>query len=357
MADQPNPPDPDDALTERAVSMDRRPAEPDRGAGRAVNAAFSRRRPEGAPAPQAETTGQQDLRIEGAGYPSEDMDDVAPEGDDAHDDDDGYRDADNDLDDDVDGEEDEDGYRPADDTDVLGTRPEALEEMMVPPSGDALGGDRDSDPNLNGGHGIRMTAPEEGPVPIEEEDTDLSIIGHGHEDKAAWNRDRVAHLQEIEDDEREARDATSESAGVGGAVLAGALEGWEGGNASPTIAQGVDPERGPELDEEEEVVGDMAIDDMADDVLGDDSTRDPNNAPFLPEHRDLPDDNLSLEERLIATPGEDVLSSGPEFGVNEELEAEDLNETDNIEQAYEDQRLAMDDSAQGNERRGGVEDD
>ena len=82
--------------------------------------------------------------------------------------------------------------------------------------------------------------PEEGPVPIEDEPTDLSIIGHGHEDKAACNRDRVAHLQEIEDDEVPPRDATSEAAGLGGAALSGALPGWEGGTASPTLDQGDD---------------------------------------------------------------------------------------------------------------------
>jgi hypothetical protein len=95
----------------------------------------------------------------------------------------------------------------------------------------------------------------------------------------------------------------------------------------------------------------------APDVLDDESINDPDNAPFLPEHRDLPDDNVDIEERLVATDGEDILSSGPELGVVEELEAEDLNGTDNIEQAFEDQREFMDDAMEGNERRGGVEND
>ena len=92
------------------------------------------------------------------------------------------------------------------------------------------------------------------------------------------------------------------------AALAGELQGWEGGIASPTIDQG-DTEFDSELSEEEEVLGDMAIEDMADDVMGDASINDPNNMPFLPEHRDLPDDNMALEERLIATEGEDILSA------------------------------------------------
>ncbi|TNC50163.1 hypothetical protein FHG66_09405 [Rubellimicrobium rubrum] len=361
MADQPNPPDRDDAVTERAVSMDTRPVGSTAGAGRAINAAFSRRRPEGEPAPQVQTTGQQDTRIEGAGYPSEDRDDVDPEIE--TEDDDGYRDADNDLDNDDDAEDaeeaDEDGYRTSDDTEAetLGANPDALQDVLVPPGGDALGGNRDTDPNLNGGHGIQMTAPEEGPVPIEDEPTDLSIIGHGHEDKAAWNRERVAHLQDLENDERDLRDATSEDAGVGGAVLGGVMQGWEGGDASPTIDQGDDPTFDSELSEEEEVLGDMAIDDMAEDVMEDGSIRDPNNMPFLPEHRAMPDDNLSLEEQLIATPGEDVLSSGAEIGVNEELEAEELNQTDSISRTYEDTREFLDDSMAGNERKGGVEND
>ena len=385
MPDQPNPPDRDDAVTERAVSMDTRPTQPGAGAGRAVNAAFSRRRPEGTPQPQVETTGQQDLRIEGAGYPSEDMDDVDPDsGEDDLDDEsspeddgldegegeEGYR-----VGEEAQGLETGDGQLPelmpdrddvatgrtgpgrrADEAPGLETGDGQLEELLDPPGGDALGGDRDSDPNLNGGHGIQMTAPEEGPIAIEDEPTDLSIIGHGHEDKAAWNRDRVAHLQDIEDDEREVRPATSESLGLGGAALAGALDGWEGGNASATLEQSNDPEFDDELSEEEEVLGDLRLED-AQDVLDDESVNDPNNMPFLPEHRDLPDDNVSIEERLIATDGEDSISAGAELGVVEELEMEDLNETDNISQAFEDQRLAMDDAAEGNERRGGVEND
>jgi hypothetical protein len=343
MAQRPNPPDRDDPVTERAVSTDTRPAEPQAGAGRAINAAFSRHYP---PASEPDARGGlQDTRIEGAGYPSEDMDDVDPEDED-----------DEDLDDDDADEEDgdeEEGYQlePAD----LETNERALEEMMTPPGGDDLGGDRDTDPNLNGGHGIRMQAPEEGPIPIEVEPTDTSIIGHGHEDKAAWNRDRVAHLQEMEDDEREVRDATSEDAGLGGAALAGVLQGWEGGVASRTLDQG-DDAFDRELSEEEEVLGDMAIEDLPEDVERDDSIEDPNNTPFLPEHRDLPDDNLSLEEKLIATPGEDILSSGPEIGVNEELEMEDLNQTDSISRTYEDQREFLDDAMDGNERRDGFAD-
>ncbi|MBP1805747.1 hypothetical protein [Rubellimicrobium aerolatum] len=357
MANQPNPPDPDDAVTERAVSMADRPSASGAGAGRAINAAFSRRRPD-EPAPQVLTTGQQDTRIEGPGYPSEDRDDVDPE-DGPEDEEDDLDDDDLDAEDDIDDEgaeleEDEDGYRRGGEAPGLETGDGQLDELMVPPGGDALGGDRDTDPNLNGGHGIVMTAPEEGPIPIEDEPTDTSIIGHGHEDKAAWNRERIAHLQDLENDERDLRDATSESAGVGGAVLAGAAEGWEGGDASPTIP--TDDRFDAELSEEEEVLGDLRLDD-AGDVMGDDSIVDPNNTPFLPEHRDLPDDNLSLEEQLIATPGEDILSSGAEIGVNEEMEAEDLNQSDSISRLYEDTREFLDDSMAGNERKGGVEND
>ena len=382
MPEQPNPPDRDDPATERAVSMGTRPAEPKAGAGRAVNAAFSRRRPEGAAAPRTETTGQQDQRVESAGYPSEDMDDVDPEDDDTG--------RDNDEDDDVE-EEDDDGYRVKEEEQGLesgdGQLPDLmperddfasgggargarrgdhapgletgdgqLEELLVPPGGDDLGGDRDTDPNLNGGHGIGGMAPEEGPIPIEDEPTDRSIIGHGHEDKAAWNRERVAHLQGIEDEEGDLRDATSEAMGLGGAAISGELKGWEGGTASKVLAQGIDPKFDDELSEMEEVLGDMQLED-APDVLDAESINDPDNAPFLPEHRDLPDDNVDLEERLVATDGEDILSSGPELGVVEELEAEDLNGTDNIEQAFEDQREFMDDAMEGNERRGGVEND
>ncbi len=380
MDDTPNAPDRDDAITERAVSMDSRPAEPEAGAGRAINAAFERRHPadeaegHGTAGPgrdlrgatgmrddggrtdggggRTDGDGQED-RIEGPGYPSEDMDDVDPrDEDDEADDDDGYRDEDDgDLE-----EEDDDGYRVNEEAEGLETGDGMLEELMVPPGGDDLGGDRDTDPNLNGGHGIEMQAPEEGPIPIEDEPTDLSIIGHGHEDKAAWNRERIAMLQGMENDERDVRDATSEQAGAGGAVLSGVLEGWEGGTASPTVAQEIDPAFDDELSEMEEVVGDITVDDMPEDVLDDDSIRDPNNMPFLPEHRDLPDDNLSLEEQLIATPGEDILSSGAEIGVNEELEAEDLNQTDSITRTYEDTREFMDDAMEGNERRDGVED-
>jgi hypothetical protein len=361
MDDTPNAPDRDDAITERTVSMDSRPAEPEVGAGRAINAAFSRNRTTpaaggggiGGDAQASDDDGQQE-DFQGAGYPTEDMDDVDPrDEDDATEDDDGYRDEDEDEDD-VE-EEDDDGYRVNEDAEGLETGDGMLEELMVPPGGDALGGDRNTDPNLNGGHGIRMNAPEEGPMPIEDEPTDLSIIGHGHEGKAAWNRERIAMLQGMENDERDTRDATSEAVGLGGAAVAGVAEGWEGGIASPTLDQGDDAFE-DELSEEEEVLGDMAIEDMADDILDDDSIRDPNNMPFLPEHRDLPDDNLSLEEQLIATPGEDILSSGAEIGVNEELEAEDLNQTDSITRTYEDTREFMDDAMEGNERRDGVED-
>ncbi|HVG48615.1 MAG TPA: hypothetical protein VM899_10835, partial [Rubellimicrobium sp.] len=120
MPDQPNSPDRDDAVTERAVSMDTRPATPQAGAGRAVNAAFSRRRPEDAPAPRVETTGQQDLRIEGAGYPSEDMDDVDPE------------DGEDDLDDDTSDEDDdeEEGYQVGEEAQGLETGDGQLPELM-----------------------------------------------------------------------------------------------------------------------------------------------------------------------------------------------------------------------------------
>lgn len=343
----PNPPDPDDPITERAVSMDTRPAAPGAGAGRAINAAFSRNRTTpagsgGGVAGSARDDQQEDFQ--GAGYPSEDMDDLDPEDDD-----------DDDLDE-GDGDGEEEGYQldPEGAGPGLETREAMLEELMVPPGGDRLGGDRDTDPNLNGGHGIRLRAPEEGPIPIEDEPTDTSIIGHGHEDKAHWNRDRVAHLQELENDERDLRDATSEDVGLGGAALSGAAQGWQGGIASPTLDQG-DPAFDDELSEEEEVLGDATIDDLPEDVRDDESVFDPNNTPFLPEHRDLPDDNLSLEEKLIATPGEDILSSGPEVGVNEELEAEDLNQTDDISRSYEDTREFLDDAQEGNERRGGAE--
>jgi hypothetical protein len=360
VADRQNPPpDRDDPITERAVSMDTRPLDAGAGAGRAINAAFSRNRTTAAAGgggvggsvrdDQKQADGQQD-DFQGAGYPSKDIDDVAPE--DQSDDDDGYRKVDT-------GDEDQgtgDDRPKEEDPEGLETGDGILEALITPPSGDALGGDRDTDPNLNGGHGIRMQAPEEGDLPIELEDSEDSLIGHGHEDKAAWNRERVAHLQEIEHDERDLRPATSEQTGMGGAALAGELQGWEGGNASPTIDQG-DTEFDPELSEEEEVLGDLAMEDMPEDVMRDASIRDPNNTPELPEFRDHPDDNMSLEELLVATPGEDPISAGAEIGINEELDMEDLNQTDNIEGAWENARFGLDDAMDGNERRGGLEDE
>ncbi len=340
MDDTPNPPDRDDSITERAVSMDSRPAEPDAGAGRAINAVFSRNRTTAAGTDGGVSGDAHDARkddqqedFQGAGYPSEDMDDVDPEDDD---------------------EDDEDGDESGRENDEPGleTGDGMLEDLMVPPGGDRLGGDRDTDPNLNGGHGIRMQAPEEGPIPIEDEPTDTSIIGHGHEDKAAWNRERIAMLQGMENDERDLRDATSEDVGLGGAAVAGVAEGWEGGVASPTLDQG-DDEFDSELSEEEEVLGDIAIEDMPEDILADSSIRDPNNSPFLPEHRSEPDYNMSLEEQLIATPGEDILSSGAEIGVLEETDEVPINQTDSISRTYEDQREFMDDAMDGNERRNG----
>lgn len=320
---RPTPPDADDAVTERAVAMGDRPTSADRGAGRAIHAAFSRNRLASAAPGKPGDDGQEDS-IEGPGYPAEDMDD---------------------LEDDEDDESDPEG---------LETGDGMLEELMVPPGGDALGGDRDADPNLNGGHGISMQAPEEGPVPIEDEPTDLSIIGHGHEDKAAWNRERVAHLQEIEDDEAPARE-TATGSGLGGAAVAGVAEGFEGGLASPTLDQG-DDAFDAELSEEEEILGDIALDDLPGDLREDATIMDPDDGPMLPEHRELPEDDLLLEERLVATPGEDPLVAGAEFGTVEDLEAEDSNMTDDISRDFEDQRDSLSDSMDGNERRGGVED-
>lgn len=351
MDDRPNPPDRDDAVTERAVDMGRPTPSAQAGAGRAISAAFSRNRTTPAAGggglggsardEQKKEDGQQE-DFQGAGYPTEDRDDVDPEDpeEDALEDDE-----DDDLEDD-DGRIHEEG---------LETGDGMLEELMTPPGGDALGGDRDTDPNLNGGHGIRMQAPEEGPVPIEAEPTDLSIVGHGHEGKAAWNRERVAHLQEMENDERDVRDGTAEQAGLGGAAVAGALEGWERGIASPTLDQG-DDVFDAELSEESEVLGDMRLGDAAD-VLRDASLTGPDNRPFLPEHRELPDEDRPIEERLIATDGEDALSAGAEIGVAGDLEMEDLNQTDTITRRFEEQRDSMDSAMDGNERRGGVEDD
>lgn len=368
MDDTPNAPDLGDALGERAVDTGRpTPPQPGAGAGRAINAAFTRNRatPPGSGG-VAGSAGDRDKRgeggpaggqqegFQGAGYPIADRD--GPEDPEEEEDDLGDE-GEDDLDDDDLGEEeeeteDDDGYRVHEEAEGLETGDGMLEELMTPPGGEDLGGDRDTDPNLNGGHGIRMQAPEEGPVAIEDEPTDLSILGHGHEGKAAWNRERTARLQEMEGDEPGLRPATSEAAGLGGAALGGALQGWEGGGASPTIEQG-DDAFDAELSEEEEVLGDMRLKD-AEDVLRDDSIADPDRRPFLPEHRELPDEDLALEELLLATPGEDVLSSGAEIGVAEELEAEDLNLTDTITRRFEDQRDALDSAMDGNERRGGV---
>jgi hypothetical protein len=267
--DTPNPPDRDDPVTERAVSMDSRPTEPRAGAGRAINAAFTRHRATPAGGEAAAAEGQQS--VQGAGYPTEDRDDVDPE------------DPEDEDEDDDDEDDEEEGYQLDREGDEPGleTGDGMLEELMVPPGGDKLGGDRDSDPNLNGGHGIKMQAPEEGPVPIEDEPTDLSIIGHGHEDKAAWNRERVAHLQEIEDDERDVRPATSEDVGLGGAALSGAAQGWEGGVASRTLDQG-DDAFDDELSEEEEVLGDIALEDLPEDLRDDESVNDPTTCPSCP---------------------------------------------------------------------------
>jgi len=97
MADTPNPPDRDDPITERAVSMGTRPVSPNVGAGRAVNAAFSRNRtmPAGGggglpgDARDGRKSDQQQEDLQGAGYPTEDRDDVDPKP--GQGDQDGYR--------------------------------------------------------------------------------------------------------------------------------------------------------------------------------------------------------------------------------------------------------------------------
>lgn len=171
-----------------------------------------------------------------------------------------------------------------------GERRDAAAERRGASQADATP-DADEDPNLNGGHGIGGVAPEEGDVPIEEEPTDLSIVGHGHEDKAAWNRERVARLQAMEDEE-------------------------------PALATSS--------------AGRVDFADVGEDIRDDDSVVADDPEPALAENR--LDDDRSLEERLIATPGEDPILGGAEFAGEDPPQAEDLNLDDDIARSLEEER-------------------
>lgn len=255
--------------------------------------------------------------MQGAGYPSEDRDDVDPE-----DEEDGP-----DLDEDDDEDEFDDG----------------------------------DDETLNVG---AQVAPEEGPVPIEEEVLDLSLL-EANVDKAAWNRERVAHLQEAEDaGETPNPRNPSDAPAIAPTGSVGSF-GTGGEGSEPDLGVGapnerVDPgipglETGDgildELEDRTDVREQEHIEDAVDGL--DASMRLPDGQPDLPEHRFEPDDGISLEEQLVARDGEDSLL-GTEVGFVEDLEPERLNEDDNVSRRFEDDRDRLSDSMDGNERRGGL---
>lgn len=338
--------------------------------------------------------------IEGPGYPAEDMDDE----------------------DDLDGDEDE-GLLSDDEDDG---RDDEFSEVA----------DIDAD--------VQAVAPPElGDAPIEDEDGDTSILGDGHADKAAWNRRRIAAMQDTEA-EPDVGDTFGSQAVLGhgdtpdvlssdlsllpGGRTPGSSEdmGYGGGAPSEDVdpdVPGLDTGDG-RLDELTEGTNDDAQDQLEDaaDALDDDTNDDLGTAgapgrqaraddadvraqlspsspgtghggggylghadgdaspealdrmalgeevgafrddsvllsdgtPFLPEHRDFldggMDDDIPLEERLLDGGGEDPSFALGETGFAEDLEMEDLNETDDISNRFEDQRVA-DDSMDGNEER------
>jgi hypothetical protein len=349
--------------------------------------------------PRAAEGGPQETTIEGPGYPSEDMDDA----------------------DDMDPDEDE-GLLSGDEDD----------------EGDEFADIADVDDDVQA-----LAPPELGDAPIEEEIGDTSILGAGHTDKAAWNRERIAAMQ---DEEEHAETDTFGSQAVLGHgetpdVLTADLALLPGSGGSRTPGSSEDMGYGggaPSEDADPDVpgleTGDGIMDDLTEDTnaevqedledavggmddpapgdaggapgrqaraddpsirakLGPSSPgtgqggigelaarhtgRDPEHGrvalseevgafrddsavlrgpqPFLPEHRNFLegelDDNIPLEERLLDGGGEDPSFYLGEVGFAEDLEMEQLNATtDDISNAFEDQRFAND-AGDGNEER------
>lgn len=357
--------------------------------------------------PRSADAGPQETTIEGPGYPSEDMDDVDEEM----------------GDEDFDPDEDE-GLLSGDEDD---------DEV------DEFSDIADVDDDVQA-----LAPPELGDAPIEEEVGDTSILGDGHADKAAWNRERVAAMQAQEvnaetdtfgsqavlghgetPDVLVADLALLPEAGLSGGRTPGSSEDMGYGGGAPN--EDVDPDV-PGLDTGDGMLDDLTegTDDDAQDQLEDaaDALDDPepgdaahapgrqaraddpliraqmmpsspgtghgdtgelgaksggkdpehgrvalgeevgafrddsvvltDGTPFLPEHRSFlegeMDDDIPLEERLLDGGGEDPSFALGEVGFAEDLEMEDLNQTDNISSRFEDQRVA-DDSMDGNEER------
>lgn len=224
------------------------------------------------------------------------------------------------------------------------------------------------------------TAPlEAGDMAIEDEPFDTSILGDGHADKAAWNRERLASLPTDDDAGRGRTPGSSEDMGYGGGApnedVDPDLPGLDTGDGM------LDDLADETEEEEDDHLSDAAsgLDDedpkahMADAILGDDGefsdfgadpdrgaggrvasdalTIDPDGQPELFGNGDLDDGDMSPEDLIIAVDGEDPLLAGVELGFLEELDMEGLNETDDISRDLEDQRADMDDSASGNERQ------
>jgi hypothetical protein len=314
------------------------PLGPQMGAGRAINAAYDARRLAEQQAQQQQaragqgSTGQEDA-VRGPGYPVADLD--GPQGDPvggttgALDSPSltGPEDEDDDLDeeDDADDEEFDDG-----DDETLQVSPEELGEGA-------------------------LLAPPEGEVAIEEEVGDLSVLGHGHEDKAAWNRERIAAMQDTE--AHEGGDTVGSQAILGHGTmpeineaglgdeavvgLAGPVAGRVPGESEDMGYDGGAPAEDadvPGLD-----TGDGMLDDLMDDtedeeaerieeavgglearMLDADDVLEPasDGTPRWDSWDDQPDDGIAPEEMIIATPGEDPLVAGAEMGYAEDLDME-----------------------------------
>jgi hypothetical protein len=252
----------------------------------------------------------------------------------------------------------------------------------------------------DGGGTLRaeLAPPEAGGLSIEEEPFDTSILSGTREDKAAWNRERLKaaapgefggpeqaddpaldpdsgagragqdrddpRLQTGEADEAElstdparlGAQGRGGNTGFGGDVGQDRDERRQGLGSRGTEAGHGRMSLRPEderLDPDFE--GEVALgEEMA--MPEDGGTQLPDPDPFLPEHRDFrqdgADDEIPLEERLIAGEGEDPSFLGGEIGTVESLEPEDLNETDDIATDFEDMRDRLNDSMDGNERHG-----
>lgn len=344
------------------------PSEPVVGAGRAVNAAYDARRLAEQQAQQQQAQHRQDLAgqedaVRGPGYPVADLD--GPQGDPVG----GTTGAEgappltgpeDDEEDEDDDDDDDDAFDDGDD-ETLQVAPEALADGA-------------------------LLAPPEGEVTIEDEDGDLSLLGHGHEDKAAWNRERIAAMQDTE--------AHVHGDTVGSQAILGhgttpdinaaglgdeAAVGLSGPVAGPVPGESEDLGYGGGAPAEDADVpgldtGDGMLDELMDDtedaeaehvedaagsldarMLDADDVLIPasDGNPRLDSWDDQPDDGIAPEEMLIATPGEDPLVAGAEMGFAEDLDMETQNETDDMSRDAEFARGDLDDGATGNERQNG----